>query len=115
MATLCAQPDTRFPEKAHSSSSQPARHAGVGRNWRQLFRDSTTSGGIRRHRQASISTGDHTFSTEQPRIPVADVDRAKTFYVEQLGFVEDVDVQPTAGVRVVQLTTSRYGLSQLLS
>jgi catechol 2,3-dioxygenase-like lactoylglutathione lyase family enzyme len=27
-------------------------------------------------------------------IPVADVDRAKTFYVERLGFVEDVDVQP---------------------
>ena len=37
-------------------------------------------------------------------IPVADVDRAKTFYVERLGFVEDVDVQPAAGVRVVQLT-----------
>jgi catechol 2,3-dioxygenase-like lactoylglutathione lyase family enzyme len=37
-------------------------------------------------------------------IPVADVDRAKTFYVERLGFVEDVDVQPAAGVRIVQLT-----------
>ena len=37
-------------------------------------------------------------------IPVADVDRAKTFYVERLGFVEDVDVQLAAGVRVVQLT-----------
>ena len=30
-------------------------------------------------------------------IPVADVDRAKTFYVERLGFVEDVDVQPGCG------------------
>ena len=37
-------------------------------------------------------------------IPVLDVDRAKTFYVERLGFVEDVDVQPAEGVRVVQLT-----------
>ena len=37
-------------------------------------------------------------------IPVADVDRAKTFYVERLGFVEDVDAQHAAGVRVVQLT-----------
>jgi predicted enzyme related to lactoylglutathione lyase len=37
-------------------------------------------------------------------IPVTDVDRAKTFYVQRLGFVEDVDVQPAAGVRVVQLT-----------
>jgi len=37
-------------------------------------------------------------------IPVSDVDRAKTFYVQGLGFVEDVDVQPAEGVRVVQLT-----------
>ena len=37
-------------------------------------------------------------------IPVADVDRAKAFYVEKLGFVEDVDVRPADGVRVVQLT-----------
>jgi predicted enzyme related to lactoylglutathione lyase len=37
-------------------------------------------------------------------IPVADVDRAKTFYVEQLGFAVDVDVRPVDGVRVVQLT-----------
>lgn len=37
-------------------------------------------------------------------IPVFDVDRAKAFYVEKLGFAEDVDVQPAEGVRVVQLT-----------
>ncbi len=37
-------------------------------------------------------------------IPVADVDRSKSFYVEKLGFVEDVDVRPVEGVRVVQLT-----------
>jgi len=37
-------------------------------------------------------------------IPVTDVDRAKAFYIEQLGFVEDVDVRPVDGVRVVQLT-----------
>ncbi|MEP6650886.1 MAG: VOC family protein [Lapillicoccus sp.] len=37
-------------------------------------------------------------------LPVTDIDRAKAFYVEGLGFVEDVDVQPTEGVRVVQLT-----------
>ena len=37
-------------------------------------------------------------------VPVTDVDRAKRFYVEQLGFVEDVDVRPAEGVRVVQLT-----------
>jgi predicted enzyme related to lactoylglutathione lyase len=37
-------------------------------------------------------------------IPVTDVDRAKTFYAEQLGFTVDVDVRPADGVRVVQLT-----------
>lgn len=37
-------------------------------------------------------------------VPVADVDRAKTFYTEHVGFVEDVDVRPAEGVRVVQLT-----------
>jgi predicted enzyme related to lactoylglutathione lyase len=37
-------------------------------------------------------------------IPVTDVDRSKEFYVQRLGFVEDVDVRPAEGVRVVQLT-----------
>jgi predicted enzyme related to lactoylglutathione lyase len=37
-------------------------------------------------------------------IPVTDVDRAKAFYTEQLGFAADVDVRPAPGVRVVQLT-----------
>jgi catechol 2,3-dioxygenase-like lactoylglutathione lyase family enzyme len=37
-------------------------------------------------------------------VPVSDIDRAKAFYVGQLGFHEDVDVRPTDSVRVVQLT-----------
>ena len=37
-------------------------------------------------------------------IPVADVDRAKAFYVDQVGFNLDHDVQPGNGMRVVQLT-----------
>lgn len=37
-------------------------------------------------------------------LPVADVDRAKAFYVDRLGFHPDVDVRPAEGVRVVQLT-----------
>jgi predicted enzyme related to lactoylglutathione lyase len=44
-------------------------------------------------------------------IPVTDVDRAKAFYVEQLGFVADVDVRPFDGVRVVQLTPPGSGCS----
>ena len=37
-------------------------------------------------------------------VPVSDVDRAKAFYVEKVGFNVDVDVQPGNGMRVVQLT-----------
>jgi catechol 2,3-dioxygenase-like lactoylglutathione lyase family enzyme len=37
-------------------------------------------------------------------IPVADVDRAKAFYVDQLGFVLDVDMTTGPEFRVVQLT-----------
>ena len=37
-------------------------------------------------------------------VPVSDVDRAKAFYVERVGFHLDLDVQPANGVRIVQLT-----------
>ena len=37
-------------------------------------------------------------------VSVADVDRAKAFYIEKAGFACDVDVRPTDGMRVVQLT-----------
>ncbi len=37
-------------------------------------------------------------------VPVADVDRAKRFYVEQVGFVEDQDATVSDEVRFVQLT-----------
>ncbi len=37
-------------------------------------------------------------------IPVSDIDRAKAFYVDQLGFTEDLDVRPADSIRVVQLT-----------
>jgi catechol 2,3-dioxygenase-like lactoylglutathione lyase family enzyme len=37
-------------------------------------------------------------------VPVTDVDRAKKFYTEQLGFAEDVDHSAGESFRVVQLT-----------
>ena len=37
-------------------------------------------------------------------VPVSDVDRAKAFYVEKVGFNADLDVRPSDTVRVVQLT-----------
>ena len=47
-------------------------------------------------------------------VPVSDIDRAKAFYVDQLGFHEDVDVRPTDSVRVVQLTPPRSECSIVL-
>ncbi len=44
-------------------------------------------------------------------IPVTDVDRAKAFYADQVGFSVDVDVRPADGVRVVQLTPPGSGCS----
>ena len=38
------------------------------------------------------------------QVPVADVDAAKEFYSERLGFVLDHDVEHIPGMRVVQLT-----------
>jgi catechol 2,3-dioxygenase-like lactoylglutathione lyase family enzyme len=37
-------------------------------------------------------------------LPTKDVDRSKKFYVDQLGFHLDHDVEPGNGMRVVQLT-----------
>ncbi len=37
-------------------------------------------------------------------IPVSDVDRAKAFYTEKVGFIEDHDVRATDEMRVIQLT-----------
>ncbi|MDX6357407.1 MAG: hypothetical protein QOH37_461 [Nocardioidaceae bacterium] len=44
-------------------------------------------------------------------LPVSDVDRAIAFYVEKVGFRQDFDVQPSDGVRIVQLTPEGSGCS----
>jgi predicted enzyme related to lactoylglutathione lyase len=49
------------------------------------------------------------FRLELIPLPVSDVDRAIAFYADKLGFDKDVDVQPSAGVRVVQLTPPGSG------
>ncbi len=51
---------------------------------------------------------------ELVQVPVTDVDRAKTFYTERLGFALDVDVTPMDGMRVVQLTPPGSGCSILI-
>ncbi len=48
-------------------------------------------------------------------LPVADVDRAKAFYVEQVGFHADLDVRPNDTVRIVQLTPPGSACSIVLA
>ena len=44
------------------------------------------------------------FKLELVAVPVSDVDRAKTFYTEEVGFACDVDAQVSDDLRFVQLT-----------
>ncbi|GAA2691048.1 VOC family protein [Streptomyces lunalinharesii] len=47
-------------------------------------------------------------------IPVSDVERAKRFYNEQVGFVVDLDLRLDGGARIVQLTPPGSGCSIVL-
>jgi predicted enzyme related to lactoylglutathione lyase len=51
------------------------------------------------------------FKLELVAVPVSDVDRAKAFYVEQVGFNADHDHRVSEGVRFVQLTPPGSGCS----
>jgi catechol 2,3-dioxygenase-like lactoylglutathione lyase family enzyme len=51
------------------------------------------------------------FRLEVVVVPVSDVDRAKTFYADQMGFNVDHDSEPNPGTRVVQLTPQGSGCS----
>ncbi|GLY02013.1 MULTISPECIES: VOC family protein [Actinoplanes] len=44
-------------------------------------------------------------------VPVTDIDQAKAFYADQLGFTLDHDVAPAPDVRIVQLTPPGSGCS----
>ncbi|MGW4714138.1 VOC family protein [Nocardia sp. NPDC004260] len=44
-------------------------------------------------------------------VPVSDIDRAKQFYAEQLGFAVDHDTKIAEDVRIVQLTPPGSGCS----
>lgn len=48
-------------------------------------------------------------------VPVTDIDRAKAFYVEKVGFHADLDIRPTETVRIVQLTPPGSACSIVLS
>jgi hypothetical protein len=45
----------------------------------------------------------------QAPVPVTDIDQAKAFYVEKLGFAEEGDMRPGRGLRLVRLTLGARG------
>jgi catechol 2,3-dioxygenase-like lactoylglutathione lyase family enzyme len=47
-------------------------------------------------------------------VPVTDVDRAKSFYVDKLGFHLDADTRPTPQLRVVHMTPPGSACSVVL-
>lgn len=55
------------------------------------------------------------WTLEVVQVPVADVDAAKAFYADRLGFVVDLDMSPAPGMRFVQLTPPGSGCSIQLS
>ncbi len=56
-----------------------------------------------------------TMKLELVPVPVTDVDRAKAFYADKVGFNLDVDVRPADTVRIVQLSPPGSACSILLS
>jgi catechol 2,3-dioxygenase-like lactoylglutathione lyase family enzyme len=51
------------------------------------------------------------YKLEVTVLPVTDVDRAKAFYVDRLGFHLDADTEPMPGFRVVHMTPPGSGCS----
>jgi predicted enzyme related to lactoylglutathione lyase len=51
------------------------------------------------------------FKLELVNVPVSDVDRAKAFYTEKAGFIEDNDATVSDEIRFVQLTPPGSGCS----
>jgi catechol 2,3-dioxygenase-like lactoylglutathione lyase family enzyme len=54
------------------------------------------------------------FKLEVIGIPVSDVDLAKTFYTEKVGFGLDHDMSPREGMRVVQMTPTGSSCSVVI-
>ena len=64
---------------------------------------------------ADTSPSETTFRLELVQVPVADIDRAKAFYVEQAGFVAEHDHQVSDDLRFVQLTPTGSACSIALT
>ncbi|MFP3990911.1 VOC family protein [Streptomyces sp. E11-3] len=55
------------------------------------------------------------YTLEVIPLPVSDVDRARDFYRDKLGFHVDIDAEVAEGLRIVQLTPPGSGCSIALS
>jgi catechol 2,3-dioxygenase-like lactoylglutathione lyase family enzyme len=55
-------------------------------------------------RKGDVAVRTPTFSVEVITVPVSDVEQALRFYVNQVGFMLDVDYSPNDAFRVAQLT-----------
>ncbi|MHC0432239.1 VOC family protein [Streptomyces sp. O3] len=55
------------------------------------------------------------YTLEVIPLPVSDVDRARDFYRDKLGFHVDIDAEVVEGLRIVQLTPPGSGCSIALS
>ena len=60
---------------------------------------------------SNSTTDEMTWTLEVVVVPVADIDRSKAFYSDQLGFAVDHDVIISDDARVVQLTPPGSGCS----
>jgi catechol 2,3-dioxygenase-like lactoylglutathione lyase family enzyme len=64
---------------------------------------------------AAASAGaSHSMRLELVPVPVTDVDRARAFYVEKVGFRLDHDARPSGSTRIVQLTPPGSACSILI-
>jgi catechol 2,3-dioxygenase-like lactoylglutathione lyase family enzyme len=54
--------------------------------------------------RAAVDSGPVDWKLELVPVPVSDVDRAKAFYVDKVGFSADQDAQVNEALRFVQLT-----------
>src|SRR5262249_42946495 len=70
----------------------------------RAFQADATARGPRLHGSLGTSRGVVMLTLEVVSLPVTNIDRAIAFYINQAGFILDVDYHPTVEFRVVQLT-----------
>jgi hypothetical protein len=105
-ATWCdlgrAGPASRANEAPTTTRSSADRHACTSAAWTLPAADLRITDQLPPITQPNGPH--HNLKLEVIGIPVSDVDTAKTFYTEQVGFNLDHEMRPADGMRVVQMT-----------